>query len=572
MFVKSKERLIKKFNILQSEHANGKDIARKTTKYKKDAVLNLCDTDISISHNDFLNLGPNFVPSLKSIPYMDIITTTESSALKLEYNNKVKNAQNLRKNVLRILKTEKKINNNLTKEQRISFREIKNDETIAIYPFDKGTGFCKEEYEKIYPSDPIPSIPLKEATVILLKQLSNNLSYKNLTKLSIPEIKQLIELCLYQCYFHWNNKIHVMENSGPIGLSFMVVLAESFLQFHENYAIKMALTQNPALNLKSFLRYVDDSHARFPNIKQAKQFQDILNQQHPAIQYTIEVENEIITLNFLDITITNNTLGKYEYKVYRKEAITNIQIKPHSNHDPNILTAIFKGFLHRAYSICSKHHLQNEINFLTDMFIENGYDEKLLRNITHQFHQKRQNKNKIPSECNNLPVVSLPWVPGLSPKLRKIFRKAGYRAVFKSNPNLRSLLTSKNKTKLPSNSQPGTYIIKCNCSKVYIGETKMQVSTRMHQHQKSINENKPNQSALAYHKTFCKENIIWEKTRTLKVENKKFENKIREALEIQNNMCSARNGGINLDEGQYVKTMFWTPFLKFKNQKKPFNR
>ncbi|XP_065664777.1 uncharacterized protein LOC136086407 [Hydra vulgaris] len=206
------------------------------------------------------------------------------------------------------------------------------------------------------------------------------------------------------------------------------------------------------------------------------------------------------------------------------------------------------------------------------MFIENGYDEKLLRNITHQFHQKRQNKNKIPSECNNPPVVSLPWVPGLSPKLRKIFRKAGYRAVFKSNPNLRSLLTSKNKTKLPSNSQPGTYIIKCNCSKVYIGETKILVSTRMHQHQKSINENKPNQSALAYHKTFCKENIIWEKTRTLKVENKKFERKIREALEIQNNMCSARNGGINLDEGQYVKTMFWTPFLKFKNQKKPFNR
>ncbi|XP_065662433.1 uncharacterized protein LOC136084958 [Hydra vulgaris] len=518
MFVKSKERLIKKFNILQSEHANGKDIARKTTKYKKDAVLNLCDTDISISHNDFLNLGPNFVPSLKSIPYMDIITTTESSALKLEYNNKVENAQNLRKNVLRILKTEKKINNNLTKEQRISFREIKNDETIAIYPFDKGTGFVRIEHSKalekireqigptkIISEDPTailnenptrlknsfdfikkaenwnvanndiqvsydvvnlyPSIPLKEATVILLEQLSNNLSYKNLTKLSIPEIKQLIELCLYQCYFHWNNEIHVMENSGPIGLSFMVVFAESFLQFHENNAIKMALTQNPALNLKSFLRYVDDSHARFPNIKQAKQFQDILNQQHPAIQYTIEVENETKTLNFLDITITNNTLGKYEYKVYRKEAITNIQIKPHSNHDPNILTAIFKGFLHRAYSICSKHHLQNEINFLIDMFIENGYDEKLLRNITHQFHQKRQNKNKIPSECNNLPVVSLPWVPGLSPKLRKIFRKAGYRAVFKSNPNLRSLLTSKNKTKLPSNSQPGTYIVNANYSK-----------------------------------------------------------------------------------------------------------
>ncbi|XP_047123024.1 uncharacterized protein LOC124806302 [Hydra vulgaris] len=148
----------------------------------------------------------------------------------------------------------------------------------------------------------------------------------------------------------------------------------------------MALTINPVPDLKSFLSYVDDSHARFPNIKQEKQFQDILNQQHPGIQYTNEVKNEIKTLNFLDITITNNTLGKYEYKVYRKEAITNIQIKPHSSHNLNILIAIHKGFLHRAYSICSKHHLQNEIHFLIDMFIENGYDEKLLRNITHLFN------------------------------------------------------------------------------------------------------------------------------------------------------------------------------------------
>ncbi|XP_065667555.1 uncharacterized protein LOC136087868 [Hydra vulgaris] len=294
-----------------------KILQKKTTKYKKDAVLNLCDTDISISHDDFLNLGPNFVPPLKSISYMDIITTTESSALKLEYNNKVENAQNLRKNVLRILKTEKKINNNLTKEQRISFREIKNDETIAIYPFDKETGFVRIEHSKvlekireqigptkiisedstarirknIYPSDPIPprmygvikahkpekSYPMRIiiSTIVtpnhgisefLVKTIQPVLN-ENPTRLknSFDFIKkaenwnvanndiqvsydvQLIELCLYQCYFHCNNEIHVMENSGPIGLSFMVVLAESFLQFHENNAIKMALTKNPAL-------------------------------------------------------------------------------------------------------------------------------------------------------------------------------------------------------------------------------------------------------------------------------------------------------------------------------------
>ena len=106
----------------------------------------------------------------------------------------------------------------------------------------------------------------------------------------------------------------------------MVILVESFLQYHEEDAIKIATTLNPLLYLKSYLRYVDDSHARFSNIHEAEQFQTILNKQHPAIQYTIEIESENKTMNFLDVIITNNTKGRYEFKVYRKEAITNIQI------------------------------------------------------------------------------------------------------------------------------------------------------------------------------------------------------------------------------------------------------
>ena len=140
---------------------------------------------------------------MKEIPYMDIVSTTESSALKLEYDKKNSEAQNLRKDVLRILKMAKPTKNNLTPEQRKALKEIKNDEEISIYPFDKGAGlvriktndaikkikeqigdteiikidptpkfardirkalsvlnkksrFSKKEYENLYPSDPLP--------------------------------------------------------------------------------------------------------------------------------------------------------------------------------------------------------------------------------------------------------------------------------------------------------------------------------------------------------------------------------------------------------------------------------
>ncbi|XP_065658082.1 uncharacterized protein LOC136082593 [Hydra vulgaris] len=307
-----------------------------------------------------------------------------------------------------------------------------------------------------------PSIPLKEATLVLLNQLNKSVSFKNSTKLTLNETKQLIEPCLFRCYFLWNGEIHELENSGPIGLSFMVVLAESFLQNHEEKAVKMAMTMIPSIDIKSFHRYVDDSHARFSNLKQAELFQTIFNRQHPSLKYTIEVKNKNKILNFLDITVINNTQGKYEFKVYRKDAITNIQIKPHSNHDPKILKAIFNGYIYRAYSICSKNHLEDEINFLIQVFTENGHDEKMLKDISYHIRKKRlANKNEILSNSNNLPTISLPWIPIISPRLRRIFRKAGYRTVFKSNANLKTLLTSRSKSKSPRNSQPGTYLIKC---------------------------------------------------------------------------------------------------------------
>ena len=70
--------------------------------------------------------------------------------------------------------------------------------------------------------------------------------------------------------------------------------------------MNIALNNIPTTTLISFRRYVDDSHARFPDIKQANDFKDVLNQQHPKIQYTLDLENNEKELNFLDMTLKNN--------------------------------------------------------------------------------------------------------------------------------------------------------------------------------------------------------------------------------------------------------------------------
>ena len=667
------------------------------TNHVKNAVLDLTQLQLPDHQRSLLELGPNFVPTVTRIPFIDIVSTSECSALKLEYNNKTELAQTLRKDVLRALKTSKTPTDNLSICQRKALKEIRKDVDVAIYPFDKGSGlvrintedannkileqigntkiidddptpsfatkvrntlckinkskrFTKKEYEMIYPSDAIaprmygsikahkpekgypmriivstvgtpvyglskylvnisqptldknetrlknsatfvekarnwdisptevqvsydvvnlyPSVPINKAITVMIDILNGDPELRERTKLTINEIKILIELCLSKCYFLWNGNIYELENSGPIGLSLMVVMSEAFLQHLEKNAIHEALHHNPPIELRSFYRYVDDSHSRFPDFNNAEMFKVILNKQDKNIQYTMEREDENKSLNFLEVKTINNQRGKYDFDIYRKNAITNIQIKPTSSHDPKVLEGIFKGFVHRALTLCSEKFIEPELKFLVEVFTENGYNVKSLNHIVSEMKVKKAatiNANNAECLSSSEHTVTLPWIPGLSPKLRKCYKKAGYKTVFKSGASIKQLLTSKNKSTLPLNSYPGVYRINCTSESCqpYVGETKLQIHNRILQHQDGVEKNNVMKSALAFHRISCSAPIDWDNVSTLKIESRRFERKVREALEIQRHRCGPKHGGMNLDEGQYLKSSFWTPLFAF---------
>ena len=146
--------------------------------------------------------------------------------------------------------------------------------------------------------------------------------------------------------------MRILENSGPIGLALMVVISEAFLQRLEDRAMQEALATN--LAPLTYKRYVDDSHARFETVHETHSLLNILNKQNKEIQYTMEKEDQSRKLNFLDVTIINTGEGKYEFKIHRKNAMTNVQIKPHSYVNPALIRDIFKGFVSRARKLCSE--------------------------------------------------------------------------------------------------------------------------------------------------------------------------------------------------------------------------
>ena len=134
--------------------------------------------------------------------------------------------------------------------------------------------------------------------------------------------------------------------------------------------------------------------------------------------------------------------------------------------------------------------------------------------------------------------------------------------MFKSGPNLQTILTSKNKTRLPENSHPGVYKIPCKCNKTppYIGETKVQIATRGGQHEMYVSKGQWEKSGAALHQRDC--GCGFAGIETIKVERNKFDRLVREALEIQYHQSGPSEGNINQDDGRYVKTKFWLPMFR----------
>ena len=355
--------------------------------------------------------------------------------------------------------------------------------------------------------------------------------------------------------------------------------------------IKTSPPRHPGL--RSATNYVDP----------AESFNDILNSIHPRVKFTREPE-ENNSIAFLDVHVTRNDDGSLSTKIYRKPTNTNVLIKPHSNHDPAIHPASFKGEICRATRLCSTpEQVSREIEFALDVYEDNGHDRKKLKEIAasytpKQHHQQQQQQRQQqhqqqpqqqqpqqqqPQQQYNLfaelpfhlespeddaklrPYATLPFIPGVSQPLKRAFRRAGCNLFHKSGQKLQNILCSKNKTKPPPEKGSGIYRFNCSCSPsaVYVGETRRSFESRTKEHRRAVEKGHWENSGLSQHKEHCKAPIDWKPEILSKVSMKnpqqlKHHLKVEEAMWIRRLGCGPGKG-LNLDNGSYVKADVWAP-------------
>ena len=99
-FLKKEKQLVDKYNSLLEKYSQRSNYK---TSLIKAAILNLASEEIAKHYESLLSLGPRFVPTNKNLLFMDIIASTESCVLDMEYNHKGNGAETLRQKIRNIL-------------------------------------------------------------------------------------------------------------------------------------------------------------------------------------------------------------------------------------------------------------------------------------------------------------------------------------------------------------------------------------------------------------------------------------------------------------------------------------
>ena len=134
-------------------------------------------------------------------------------------------------------------------------------------------------------------------------------------------------------------------------------------------------------------RYVDDVLVVVPRNMNLDEKLDQLNSVDSKIQFTLEKENRG-TIAFLDTEIVRG--DQVRFKVYRKPTNKECYVHYYSGHSDRVKRGVVIGFFLRAYRICSKEFLEEEIEHIMSSFTKLKYPKGLLISFETKSHKHKK--------------------------------------------------------------------------------------------------------------------------------------------------------------------------------------
>ena len=291
------------------------------------------------------------------------------------------------------------------------------------------------------------SIPLDETIELLAdKAFCNNwfnLSYD--LKISKNDLIELLTIATKEQLFQFDGQLDEQIDGVAMGSPLGPLLANFFM-----------------CNIEDILQV---------NENDARQFLQDLNQIHPSLKLTMELENNGV-LPFLGIQLINKS-PNIKTKVYVKPTSTGLLLHYESHVDARYKSSLIATLLQRAWRISSSwQHFTDECERLEIMLCKLKYPQHMVKATIRRFTNTRITAQQLPQSTNdeNLVRVVLPFKDQRSAdivrnRLKDLSRKTSVtiQPVF-VNQKINDLLILKIREKKPSivNQQRVVYKFKCD--------------------------------------------------------------------------------------------------------------
>ena len=327
------------------------------------------------------------------------------------------------------------------------------------------------------------SVPIDLALNIIKDLLDKDTTLKERTVMEVSDIILLLEFCLKNTYFSFQDQFYEQVEGAAMGGQFIHGVLRTKSPKHCPHPPKF------------WCRYVDDT---FVIHKEANKqgFLQQINSVDPAMSFTAEDNKEDGSIPFLDTIVKPEVNGSLSITVYRKPTHTDQYLQWDSHHHLSAKFSVIQTLSHRASTMCSNPELlQKEKDYLRKALTKCKYPkwaldkvEKRLNRSSRQVNDGGTNSAQSANrEVQNKGHIVIPYTQGLCESIKKICGRYGIQTHFKGGRTIKNLLVSP-KDKDPKVNQSGAiYWYQCgdlSCDDEYIGETFRTFGERYKEHLK----------------------------------------------------------------------------------------
>ena len=194
--------------------------------------------------------------------------------------------------------------------------------------------------------------------------------------------------------------------------------------------------------------------------------------------------------------------------------------------------SVIRSLTSRAESLLTDSTVRKtEIAEIKSQLLSNGYPSDVFDSVCRR-STDTINMSRVVEEP--AAVVSIPYISNTSEAIRRVLSKVNIRCAFKPQLTLRNCLV-KPKDQIPQQSRSNVvYSIPCTrCPKLYIGESKRSLKTRITEHKRALRQGDSNSSAPAEHAMVHNHPIDWDNASVIDSNTFYYPRKYLEAWHIR---------------------------------------